>query len=68
MKELMPNVPLPAGYDALYTKNKMLDYAQACVTAYRLELRDKLLRMHEKSKNNHNYYACLAREIEDGLL
>lgn len=34
----------------------------------RQRIRAALLARHEKSKDRHNYYLCLAREIDEGTL
>ena len=40
----------------------------AAVTEERKRITAELRRRHEQSKTSHNFYACLARELDEGRL
>lgn len=51
-----------------YNAADMRAYAAACVERERERIRDEFRRRHSQYQMHHNYYACLAREMDDGLL
>jgi hypothetical protein len=53
---------IPAAY---YTGQQMLDRMHAEVLAERAKLRGFLMEKHEAAKSSHNYYACLAVELDE---
>ncbi len=65
-------VPLPESqkhcHDAKYSSRQMRSYAAACVAAYKATLIRELENRHMQHINQHNWYACLARELREGEL
>lgn len=51
-----------------YTGAQMQAYADKAVDAYRQKLRAEFAKRHAEIKHHHNYYWCLVREIDDGVL
>jgi hypothetical protein len=65
----LPPLPAPDVYDVedchTYSEESMRAYGAACAAAEREAIAAYLDEEHRRIKHQHNYYACLAREIRE---
>ena len=59
---------LGAGRYRAFSKKQMVSLGNEVRAEERKRIVDALRAKHEAVKHSHNYYACIAREIEEGEL
>jgi len=64
----LPTKAMTAQGVHVWASDGMHAYAATEVARYRNKLIAEFERRHGVHENNHNYYACLARELKEGEL